>query len=171
MGQRFAMSIAVYVIDTSYLVELFGCGRFSNKTASGLVRKRFAAAINAGGRFFVPLPCLFELGNHIADVPNGALRQQLADYLLNTVRESLKTSKPWTITPTGPPEEILPSLLARFVPLAAKQGIGLVDTFTLDEALRLKQKFEKYKARTHIWTNDRVLKRHEPDPELKPYLW
>src|SRR5208283_191140 len=114
---------AVYVIDTSYLVELFGCGRYSNKTASESVRERFKAANKAGGRFFVPLPCLFELGDHIADVGHDELRQKLADNLLKTVRSSLSTHEPWTITPTGPPEDILPSLLDRFVPLATKEKI------------------------------------------------
>ena len=70
-----------------------------------------------------------------------------------------------------PPEEILPNLLARFVPLAAKHGIGLVDAFTLDEANRLKLSLRSHKARIHIWTNDRALKRHEPDKEAHPYLW
>ncbi|MDD5139763.1 MAG: hypothetical protein PHY43_05815 [Verrucomicrobiales bacterium] len=165
------MSIAVYVLDTSYLVELFGCGRSSNKTASDLVRERFKAANKSGGRFFVPLPCLFELGDHIADVGHDELRQKLAEKLLNTVELSLRTNEPWTITPAGPPEDILPALLHRFVPLAAKQKIGLVDTFTLSEALRLKQSLEGYKARIHIWTNDRNLKNQEPDSESKPYLW
>ncbi len=165
------MSIAVYVIDTSYLVELFGCGRFSDKTASRTIRDRFAAANKAGGRFFVPLPCLFELGDHIADVKHDGLRRELAGKLLNTVQDCLKTKTPWTITPTGPPEDILPSLLDRFVPLAVNQKIGLVDSFTLNEALRLKQSLRKYKARIHIWTNDQALKRHEPDAELRPFLW
>jgi hypothetical protein len=165
------MSITVYVIDTSYLVELFGCGRLSNETASKLVRGRFIEANRAGGRFFIPLPCLFELGDHIADVKHDELRQQLADKLLNTVQSSLSTHEPWTITPTGSPEDILPSLLKRFVSLAAKEKIGLVDTFTLNEALRLKQSLDTYKARIHIWTNDRNLKRKEPDAESNPYLW
>jgi hypothetical protein len=98
-------------------------------------------------------------------------RRKLANKLLETVRISLLENDPWTITPTGSPEEILPSLLARFAPLAAKQGIGLVDAFTLHEALRLKEKLKKHKARIHIWTNDRALKRHEPDAEPFPYLW
>ncbi|MGA2853417.1 MAG: hypothetical protein ABSE90_04730 [Verrucomicrobiota bacterium] len=165
------MSIAVYVIDTSYLVELFGCGRHSSKTASETVRERFKVANRAGGRFFVPLPCLFELGDHIADVGHDELRQKLADNFLKTVKSSLSTTKPWTITPTGPPEEILPSLCERFVPLATKEKIGLVDTFTLNEAIRLKQSLEDYKARIHIWTNNRGLKNKEPDSELNPYLW
>jgi hypothetical protein len=165
------MSVDVYVVDTSYLVELFGCGRFSNKMASEKVRELFKTANRAGGRFFVPLPCLFELGDHIADVNHEELRLKLANNLLDTVRTSLLKREPWTITPTKSPEEILPSLPERFVPLAAKHGIGLVDTFTLNEAIRLKHKLKEIKARIHIWTNDQALKRHEPDAELNPYFW
>ena len=165
------MNIAVYVIDTSYLIELFGCGRDSNAVASQTVRERFKSANKNGGRFFVPLPCLFELGNHIADVGHDGQRAQLAKNLVETVRDSLASNKPWTITPTGPPESILPALMERFGTLAAKQQIGLVDTFTLCEALRLKKSHEAYKARIHIWTNDRSLKGQEPDPEQNPYFW
>lgn len=124
------MSVVLYVIDTSYLVELFGCGRDSSKTASAEVRQRFKEANRAGGRFFVPLPCLFELGDHIADVGHDVLRKELAEKLVAAVNGCLKDQKPWTITPTGKPAEILPRLLERFVPAASKQKIGLVDTFS-----------------------------------------
>jgi len=165
------MSAVLYVIDTSYLVELFGCGRISNKVVSDAVRVRFKEANNAGGRFFVPLPCLFELGDHIADVRHDGLRKTLADQLVATVNSCLTTNKPWTITPTGLPEEVLPKLFERFAPAAAKQKIGLVDIFTWSESLRLKAALSKYKARVHIWTNDRSLKEKEPDKEANPYLW
>ena len=165
------MSALIYVIDTSYLLELFACGRDSNAQASAEVRKRFKQANAGGGRFFVPLPCLFELGDHIADVGHDELRKKLADKLVSTVKSSLASNNPWTITPTGSPEVILPKLLERFAPAAAKQKIGLVDTFTWDESLRLKVKLADVKARVHIWTNDRSLKGKEPDTEPNPFLW
>jgi hypothetical protein len=165
------MSVVVYVIDTSYLVELFGCGRFSNQAASKAVRERFKSANKTGGRFFVPLPCLFELGDHVADVGHDDLRAKLAKQLAETVRDSLISNKPWTITPTGSPGSILPALMERFEPLASKQKVGLVDTFTLCEAVRLKQSLQAFKARVHIWTNDRSLKGQEPDCKPDPYLW
>jgi hypothetical protein len=165
------MSVTVYVIDTSYLIELFACGRDSNATASQAVRARFKSANSSGGRFFVPLPCLFELGDHIADVGHDELRDQLASRLVETVRRSLSESNPWVITPAGPPESVLPSLIERFKVLATRHKIGLVDTFTLSEALRLKNTLKSYKARVHIWTNDGELKRKEPDAEVDPYFW
>jgi hypothetical protein len=125
------MSVAVYVLDTSYLVELFGCGRDSNQAASAKLRGLFKDANTRGGRFFVPLPCLFELGDHIADVRHEELRAKLAASLAETVSGSLSHNQPWTITPTGLPEDVLPDLLKRFSSLAAKQPVGLVDAFTI----------------------------------------
>ncbi len=165
------MSPTIYVLDTSYLLELFACGRDSQPVASREVRKRFKTALGKGGRFFVPLPCLFELGDHIADVRHDAERERLAKLLCTTVADCLSKSNPWTITPTAEPSAVLPPLLERFVPLAAKQSLGLVDAFTADEAARLKKKFADLKSRVHLWTNDRPLKRLEPDKEEDPYLW
>lgn len=165
------MSATLYVIDTSYLIELFKCGRDSNPTASAEVLRRFKQANAGGGRFFVPLPCLFELGDHIADVGHDEVRKRLVDSFVATVRSSLASGKPWTVTPTDAPETVLPKLLERFAPAAAKQKIGLVDAFTWEEAVRLKTKLSELKARVHIWTNDRNLKGKEPDTEANAYLW
>ena len=165
------MSATLYVIDTSYLIELFACGRDSNPKASVQVRQRFQQANAGGGRFFVPLPCLFELGDHIADVGHDENRKKLVDRLVSTVQSSLVSSKPWTITPTNAPETVLPKLMERFGLAATKEKIGLVDAFTWEESVRLKTKLSELKARVHIWTNDRNLKRKEPDAETNPYLW
>lgn len=165
------MSVTIYVIDTSYLLELFGCPHVSNASASTKVRALFKSANASGARFFVPLPCLFELGNHIADVKKDDLRSQLVNRLVEAVEGSLSENKPWTITPTGPPDSVLPSLMQKYAPMAGQKKIGLVDSFTLMEALRLKESLKSYKARVHIWTNDRMLKSCEPDPEDNPYFW
>lgn len=84
------MSVVVYVLDTSYLIELFECGRDSNPEARSRIRKRLQNANTAGGRFFVPLPCLFELGDHIADVRHEESRAKIAKSLLVTVKTSLE---------------------------------------------------------------------------------
>ena len=165
------MSLIIYVVDTSYLIELAGCGRDSNPEASRRVRELFDTVGKGGGRFFVPLPCLFELGDHIADVGHGENRIQLAAWLQKTVEASLTNRTPWQITPTGKPEEVLPALLERFKGLAGERKLGMVDSFIIHEAERLKGNLTRYKARVHIWTNDRPLKACEPDRDPDPYLW
>lgn len=165
------MSTTIYVLDTSYLIEIADCDGFSQPKAVAEVRKRLKNAAAKGARFFVPLPCLFELGNHIADVKHAVRRHELAQWLLSSVKNSLTKRTPWHITPTGNPESILPSLMDQFVPLAAKRSVGLVDTFTIAEAKRLKASHERTKLKVHIWTNDSDLKEHEPDKEVGAFLW
>jgi hypothetical protein len=153
------------------LIEIAGCGRDSHPVVSKEVRTRFSKALAHGGRFFVPLPCLFELGDHIADVKHDELRCKLVQWLYGTVESCLAGSKPWSITPTQKPEDVLPPLMDCFVPFASKQRIGLVDSFTAEEAMRLKTRFKGYKGSVHIWTNDGLLKKMEPDEEKDAYLW
>jgi len=171
MAGDVAVSLLIYVLDTSYLIEIANCGRDSSPVASAEVRKRFAKAAADGGRFFVPMPCLFELGDHISDVKHAGQREKLVKWLLDTVNESLEKGRPWQITPSGKPEDVLPPLLERFQPLANRYQVGLVDAFTLEEAIRLKESYSKMKAKVHIWTNDRDLKSNEPDKEADRYLW
>ena len=165
------MSATIYVLDTSYLIEVAGGGRDSHPVASAEVRRRLRIASSKGGRFFVPLPCLFELGDHIADVKHEQRRSELVSWLCSTVTKCLQDARPWTITPTQRPQEVLPSLMSRFRELANRESVGLVDAFTEAEAKRLKADFAGLKCRVHIWTNDEPLKRLEPDKEVNPYLW
>ena len=165
------MSVTLYVVDTSYLLEYAGCARDSNPEAHKRVHELFKAVNKSGGRFFVPLPCLFELGDHIADVRHDAKRAQLAEWLQQIVERSLSRGRPWEITPMGDPGVILPALLERFQELAGRRRMGMVDSFVVHEAERLKVRLKATKARVHIWTNDHALKACEPDQDPDPYLW
>jgi predicted nucleic acid-binding protein len=165
------MSTRIFVVDTSYLIELIGCGRDANPRASKEIKARFTKAARARSRFFMPLPVLFELGDHIADVRHEKKRLELTQWLVKSVKASLEKQNPFIITPADNPAEILPSLLARFEKDCPKMGIGLVDCFTAMEARRLKCKKMGNHLKIHIWTNDRALKSQEPDKEVSPYLW
>ncbi|HEY4273500.1 MAG TPA: hypothetical protein VGM65_15990 [Candidatus Udaeobacter sp.] len=70
--------MTIYVFDTSYLLELSDCGRNAIPKVRDRIREMFEAAVKVGARFVVPLPCLFELGDHIADVPHEIKRNELA---------------------------------------------------------------------------------------------
>jgi len=163
--------MTIYVFDTSYLIEFSNCGRDANPKACIRIRKMVGEAARAGARFFVPLPCLFELGDHIADVRHTQRRDELAGWLLNTVESSLNNEGHWIITPAGNSKEVLPPLLVKFKDKTVRKHIGLVDTFAAMEAERLKEEYRRMKAVVHIWTNDRPLKALEPDKESDPYHW
>ena len=166
MAGKSPLKHPVYVIDTSYLDELYAVPGKSTEAHVGEVRSRFRNAIIQKGRFYVPVPCIFELGNHI-----GAKRSHdLARKLLKDVEASLQDQGPWILTPNAD-FQVLSRLCRAFVGEFVQQAISLTDAFTIFEARRLKR--ERYKGkgfRVHIWTKDRSLKSHEPDREPDPFV-
>jgi len=166
------MSVTALVIDTSYLNELFKVPGKFNPTRAEQVKRRFRDAISAGHRLYVPFAAVFELANHIAHVRDGDSRKKLADKLADTVRSSVEISNPWVITPDA--KNILYDLseLLRLCDVYAQemapQSIGLSDTAMIEEARRLKQKYNQPGDHVHIWTLDKRVKAHEPDSETNP---
>lgn len=168
------MSVTALVIDTSYLLELYHVPDLSDPAFARRVKQRFGEAVKAGHRLYVPFPVVFEVANHIAHVRDGGARKKLADLLADTVRSSVEEATPWIITPAA--EDILYDLseLLRLCDVYAQelaiQGIGLSDTAIIEEARRLKQKYNQPADRVHIWTRDQQMKPHEPDAEPDPLV-
>jgi hypothetical protein len=157
------------VIDTSYLLELYRVPAHSSEGACAEIRRRFEQHIEGKSRFFVPLGCILELGNHIAQLDDGAARHRFAQRLADDVATSVDRSTPWLIKPAVEPAD-LPALIAEFGSRAAG-GIGLVDCGTAGLARALKEKYRSFDDyRVHIWTKDSALKHLEPDPEPQPFL-
>ena len=160
----------VYVIDTSYLLELFAVPGHSTQEARDEIRSRIAAAAKSGARLYVTVPSIYELANHISQVPNGNIRRSLAGRVRDAVLSSLDDGTPWTIIPSQQPDTFK-KLIVSFVNNHVIQGIGLSDSTLIDEARRLKS--ERYGGpgwRVHIWTKDTNLKALEPDNEPDAYL-
>ena len=163
------MSIAVYVIDTSYLLELFKVPNYSNTSSITEIKNRFENEFESKSRFYVPLPCIFELGNHIADVNSCSVRKKLADSFYKTIKSCVEDSMPWIITPSASIEE-LPQLCRKFSEEFVIQRVGLTDTAVINEANRLKEKYSSFNYTVHIWAKDSSLKAHEPDTEENPFM-
>ena len=160
----------VYVIDTSYLLEIFAVPGYSTKEAIDEIRSRIAAATKSGARLFVTVPSIYELANHISDVPNGNLRRSLSEQVRDTVLSSLGEGAPWTIIPSQQLDTFR-NLIVSFVENHVIQGIDLSDSTLIDEARRLKDTTYRGPSwRVHIWTKDKNLKALEPDNEPRAYL-
>jgi len=163
-------AIPVYVIDTSYLCELFAVPHYSTEGAISEVRKRFAVAIEARTRLYVSLPAIFELAGHIADVSDGGLRRKLSERLRDAVVSSISEGQPWNLLPSID-RNAVERLINGFVSHSREKGISLVDTTLIDEAKRLRQTTYRGQAwRVHIWTKDQRLKAREPDGEPNAFL-
>lgn len=163
------MSISVYIIDTSYLDEVFNVPGFSNHHSATEVKDRFQKAIESKSRFYVPWPCIFELADHIAHIPNGRKRAKLAKELSHTILSSIQKSVPWILVPPRD-EDVLIELFNSYTREYVLQGIGLTDTTVVNEAKRLKKNYKGLGFDVHIWTTDIKLKALEPDSEDHPFI-
>ncbi len=163
-------SLRVYVIDTSYLLEIFAVPRHSTKEARDEIRSRIAAAAKSGARLYVTIPSIYELANHISHVSNGNVRRSLAEKVRDTVLSSLDNGTPWTIIPSQQ-LDTFKNLIVSFVNNHVIQDIDLSDSTLIDEAHRLKDTTYRGPGwRVHIWTKDKKLKAQEPDNEPRAYL-
>ena len=160
----------VYVIDTSYLCELFEVPSHSEKKAISEVRKRFKVAAKIGARLYVSLPTIFELAGHIAGIPDGRSRRRLSEKLRDTVVSCIREGRPWNLLPPLD-ESTVERLIKGFVDYSQEKGMSLVDTTLIGEADRLREITYRGQAwRVHIWTKDQRLKAREPDSEPNAFL-
>ena len=133
MASELAMSTHVFVIDTSYLLELFRVPHRSDEIAIEEVRNRYERAIESKSRLYVPLPCIFEFANHVAHVSDGNKRKQLAKTLYKTIKSCVEEYFPWNITASTGIDD-LPRVFGEFAHNYVIEKIGLTDTVIIEEA-------------------------------------
>ena len=172
--------VCLVVVDTSYLLELFAVPGCSTDAGHEKVKALFSRATAGNNEvLFVPVPVLFELANHIADVKDGTVRRNLANLFREIVEESLSANGLFTITPllgdTSSIQELLKALVQiteQFQINAASQ-LGLTDNVIIMEAKRLREKYANSSVKSykvHIWTLHMELKAHEPDTEVNAFV-
>lgn len=177
----FARSIMIplYVVDTGYLLELYRVDGCFDEQASDIVNTKFVEANERNGRFYVPVPVLFELANHIADVKNPQHRRTLSERLNKTISSCLVDGNPWILLHPESKDtikdltEALHECAHRFASGLSQQRLGLTDTVVIMEAERLKGRYKDTSLKKHlihIWTRHSELKAYEPDKEPDPFV-
>lgn len=174
-----AVTTRLIVVDTSYLLELFQVPNCSDAQGHEQVRLRFEQACDITHQLHVPLPVLFELGNHIADVKDGQTRRKLANLLVESVQSWLSGETPITIVSAlddartvGDFCAALNGLAGQFANLVPDRH-GLTNTALVMEANRLREKYSDSSLRkycVHIWTRESRLKALEPDAEVNAFV-
>lgn len=170
----------LYVVDTGYLTELYQVGDRCDPQAGREVKRRFVEAVERGDEFYVPVPVLFELGNHIANMKTGGgQRREKAERFRADVKSSCEQREPWVVTAFASESsvqafsEVLVSYCTEFAQEFAPARVGLTDVAVVHEAKRLKAKFAGNGQKTyavHIWTRDAKVKAWEPDREVSPFV-
>ena len=156
----------IFVLDTSYLLELYSVPGFSDRTFSTRLRERMAGL--AGARFHVPAGCLYKFCDHIADVTDGSRRHYLAHRIATDVESSIGHARPWLISPAKGLDE-LAGFIRAFASDPTRHVMGLTNSDAIEVANVLKRKYgSSTDYRVHIWTRNAQLKAHEPDREPDP---
>jgi len=167
------MSQRIFVIDTSYLLELFKVGKDWEKKAHARIKQKFAEEQKAGSQFYFPIPVLFEFANHIADAKNRSI---VIKNFNGLIEQCLDDDLPFFITPCSNAESVsdfikdLCLVINRFSSEFVQQQLGLTDVSIITEYERLKKQHKLSNCKIHIWTRHQALKAREQDPELKPFV-
>ena len=149
------------VVDTSYWVELFKIPRHYSEAKHLAIKKKFAWAIEQKATLYFPLPCVYELANHIAHVRDGTARKNLAEQLYQTV-----TNNPSILVTPACAVDELSKFIESFKKEYVTEGIGLADAAVIDAAWHLKNPNNQ----VHIWTLETAIKAREPDEEPAPLV-
>lgn len=166
------MSNRIFVVDTSYLLELFKIGGDWEEQAHQIIKQKFDDEQQAGSQFYFPIPVLFELANHIADASN---RQQVIKSFMGLIDNCLDDDIPYFITPCSNADSIkefiqdLCLIINRFSDEFVSQKLGLTDVSIISEAERLKERY-KLSCKVHIWTRHNSLNARQPDEEQNPFV-
>jgi|SRR5690606_14549578 len=89
------MSDIVLLDTTVYLNVLDVPGRNQQRQA---VLNEFEVRVRRGDHFLLPMATIWEAGNHISRLANGALRRQYADQLAMSVQDALSGTVPFRTT-------------------------------------------------------------------------
>lgn len=158
----------VFVVETSYLCELYAVPNFSDSAFSASLRTKWDGEREAGASFRVPVGCVYQLCDHIADVPDGGRRRRLAVQVATDVASSVDRWMPWLIIPSDGATE-LARFVRRFASDDGHRRLGLTNSQIVAIANNLKQKYGRVgDYRVHIWTRNETLKAYEPDREPNP---
>ncbi len=158
----------VFVVETSYLCELYGDPNFSDPNFSASLRTKWDGERKAGTSFRVPVGCVYQLCDHIAGVPDGERRRKLAGRVATDVTSSAQHGIPWLIIPSDGVTE-LAAFVHRFASDDGHRELGLTNSQIVQIANGLKRKYGGVgDYRVHIWTRNSALKAYEPDREPNP---
>lgn len=139
---------AIVLVDSSVLLNILDVPGRNERRGDVLIE--LEGLVESGDHLFIPMAAIVEVGNHIAQLGNGAQRRATAERFVNEIRKALADEAPWKPINFPSNLEVLGWLDA--FPDSAMQGIGMGD-------LSIKREWEvlcaRYRmSRVRIWTLD-----------------
>jgi hypothetical protein len=133
-------------LDSSVLLNILDVPGKNNKRPT--VLPRFQALCGSGSHLLViPMAAVLEVGNHIAQISDGAVRRLLAERLVTFLRMSMQGAPPWVVSGAVWDTAFLHDLVEGSPPRPnlvelATQGIGAGDASILLEAQRYRERVD-----------------------------
>ncbi|MBI5495160.1 MAG: hypothetical protein HY904_09025 [Deltaproteobacteria bacterium] len=152
-----------YVVDTGFLDELLAMPGKTQRAWRDAARKLLEESKTTQSDFWVTPGVVFEFGTHVAGLPDGNQRRQLAMRLRALVQNEVLR-----ITSAGSPDNAAVrrflAVLEMFADERAVQGLSLVDAEVIQEARRLAATFQVLGRRVEILSVDRPVQAESPSP-------
>lgn len=143
------------LIDTSVFCNLLN---IPGRNQESLEISRDAEnKIRQGWKLLLPFATIIETGNHIAHVPDGRVRRQVALRFVRQVEGALAGNAPWTLTNVWTLLE-LQEVVNNF-PNHAGMGLGIADASIIAEYQRLADAAPHH--RIIIWSLDQHLSSYD----------
>lgn len=160
----------IILLDTSFLLELFGVPLDSVPEKHESALRLFQSAIEGKYNIYCTLGVLYEVANHVVDIKNAELQRKIAGAFKDMVVMAWTENVPFTVIPSSGAEEVLaqfaslPELCIKYSE-TLRQRLSLVDCTIAEAAAKLKANYieRERKWPSHIWTSHGELKSLEPD--------
>jgi hypothetical protein len=141
----------IVLLDPSVLMNVWDVPGFNQDREA--VLRQLEVYINQFAHLFIPMAAVFEVGNHVAQLPEGRTRRTMASRFADAIRDALNDRAPWKPIYFHDPTR-LAEWLNEF-PAAAMQGLGMGD-------LSIRKEWEAHctrfpMSRVTVWTLDRDL--------------
>lgn len=147
----------VYFIDTSVLDNLLAIPHKCQ--AKEQAKIDFAERQSENAKFILPITAVIETGNHIAQLPQGDVRRNIAEKFSQMLELTAHQQAPWILHDFQWNKEFITELVSRH-----RAGLSMVDMMTQQVGggdLCILTERELYKRATgitaEVWTYDAAL--------------
>ena len=144
----------VHFIDTSVMTALLKVPHHNTEERYEETKEEYELLEQNGDVFVLPIAVLVETGNHIAHIPDGSIRREIAKKLATLVREAMKANNNWNIIPEIP-ISVLETILNQF-PDQALVRTGFGDVSIVEQFNEYWEKRQPI-GKMRIWSFDQHL--------------
>lgn len=139
---------SVVIVDTSVLLNILDVPGFNQSWLP--IINELGEIVENGDHLFIPMAAIVEVGNHIAQLANGAHRRSAAERFVSEVRKALDNEAPWKPINFPSNSEVLGWLDSFTQEAVAGLGVGDLSIKKEWEALCAKYSM----SRVRVWTLD-----------------